>query len=59
MENSKENKIKEKNNSGKICTKMPHCPTGQEFWPEYNFGIFAQKHAGSKYCGQSKKLKII
>ena len=27
----------------KICLKMPLGPTGQEFWPKYNFDGFAQK----------------
>ena len=34
---------------------MPLCPIGQEFWPEYNVGIFAPKHANSIFCGQKKK----
>ena len=44
---------------GKICPKMPFCPTGQEFWPEYNVGLFAPKHADSIFGGQRKKLKIL
>ena len=44
---------------GKVCKKMPSCPTGQEFCPEYNDGIFAPKLADSIFSGQIKKWKIL
>ena len=36
MYSKKNKKKKKKKNLGKICTKMPFCPTGQKFWPECN-----------------------
>ena len=38
---------------------MPYCPTGQEFCPEYNVGIFAPKLPDSIFSGQIKKWKIL
>ena len=46
-------------NLGKIFTKMPFCMTGQEFWPEYNIGIFAPKFIDRIFCGPRKKWKIL
>ena len=37
---------------------MPFCTTCQEFWPKYNVGIFAPKHADSIFGGQIKIWKI-
>ena len=51
--------INKKNNTGKICMKMPLCSTSQEFWAGYNVGIFAQKHVDSIFSGQRKKSKIL
>ena len=47
------------NKKGKVCKKMPSCPTGQEFCPGYNDGIFAPKLADSIFSGQIKKWKIL
>ena len=38
---------------------MPICPTSEEFWPEYNVGLFAPKLVDSIFSGQSKKGKIL
>ena len=56
MENSiKRNKKKKV----KVSKKMPFCPTSQKFWPKYNFGIFAPKHADSIFSGPRKEGKIL
>ena len=34
---------------------MPFCTTGQEFWPEYNIGIFAPKLVDRIFSGPRKK----
>ena len=38
---------------------MPICPTSEEFWPEYNVGLFAPKLVDSIFSGQSKKGQIL
>ena len=38
---------------------MPLVPIGQEFWPEYNYGIFAQKIVDSIFRGWRNKWKKI
>ena len=37
---------------------MPSCPTGQEFYPEYNVGVFPTKLADSIFSGQRKKISV-
>ena len=39
--------------------KMPFCLTSQEFWPEYNVGIFTAELADRIFSGPRKKWKII
>ena len=46
-------------NSGNICMKMPFCPTGKEFWLDYNLSVFAPKLAGNIFSGPTTKLKIL
>ena len=52
---------KKKKNSVKFCSKILLGPTGQEFWPEYNVGVFAQELVDSVFWGprntQKKKKK--
>ena len=51
-------KEKEKGNKTcKICTKMPFCPTGQEFWLEYNAVVFATKFVDGIFSGPTKKME--
>ena len=50
----KQNKNK---NSIKFWSKMPPGPMGQEFWPEYNFGIFAWKLVDSIFRSPWNKWK--
>ena len=38
---------------------MPLGPIGQEFWAEYNYGIFAQKIVDSIFRGWRNKWKKI
>ena len=44
---------------GKICTKMPFCPTGQVFWLECNFVVFAAELVDCIFSGPREKWKII
>ena len=37
------NLLQEKKNPIKISSEMPLGPTSHEFWPKYNFGVFARK----------------
>ena len=53
MENFIE-KINKQKNSGKICTKMLFCPTGQVFWLEYHVIVFAPKLVDSIFSGPKK-----
>ena len=48
-----------KKNKGKVCKEMPFCPTGKEFWPEYNVGVFAPKHTDCIFSGPRIKWKIL
>ena len=50
---------KKKKNSVKFCSKILLGPTGQEFWPEYNVGVFAQELVDSVFWGprNTKKKK--
>ena len=43
---------------GKVCKKIPFCPTHQEFRLEYNVGIFAPKLADRIFSGPRKNWKI-
>ena len=36
---------------------MPLDPTGQEFFPEYNVGVFARKSIDQIYSGPKKRVK--
>ena len=53
---------KDKKSLGKFRTRLPigpSCPTGQEFWPECNIGIFAWKPVYSIYKGPRNEWKVI
>ena len=41
----------------KFSSKMPLGPTGQEFWPEYNFCILPRKLVDSIFIGSRNKWK--
>ena len=57
--NKWKNLLQEKKKSVKFCSIMPLGLTGQEFWPEYNFGIFARKFVGGIYIGLRNKWKSL
>ena len=48
---SKGKNLLQKQNSIKICFILPLGPTGHEFWPKYNFVVFAWKLIGRIFRG--------
>ena len=46
-----------KKNSVNFCSKIPLGPTVQEFWLEYNVGLFEWKLVDNIYSGPRNKLK--
>ena len=54
-----ENSFERKKKSVKFCPKVPLVPTGQEFWPECNFAVFAPKPTDRKFSGSKRKWKIL
>ena len=56
-----ENSIKKRKRKtkGKVFWKIPFCPIGKEFCPEYNVVVFVPKLADSIFSGPRIKWKVL